>query len=132
MQRLPLDNAPPVPVALFTMKALLDTMKVTASRVSLDRRRSGFEERRRTGVGHYLTPQIIARRHPFNVSDLFRNVPGLTLESAPGGTEKRVLTRTFRDAAPTSISRDIDHGGKRPPDTGRGSFHCRQPRRSLD
>lgn len=113
------EGAAPVRVALFTMKAMLDTMRVTASRLSLDRRKSGFEERRRIGAGHYLTAENIARRHPFNVSDLFRGVPGLTLESDPGGIEKRIWMRgAFGDCEPVTYinsmymaelsARDID------------------------
>src|SRR4029077_4096228 len=35
------------------------------------------------------------------------------------GTQKRILARTFCHASPTSVARDVDHRGKRPPDAAR-------------
>jgi hypothetical protein len=72
--------APPVRVALSTLKAVLDTVRITATRLA-DRRRSGFEDRRRTGIGRYMTPDDIARRLPIVASDLFRNFPGVNVDS---------------------------------------------------
>jgi hypothetical protein len=41
--------------------------------------RTGFEERRKGGFGHFITSNDIERTHPFEVSDLFRTVPGMTV-----------------------------------------------------
>jgi hypothetical protein len=77
---------PPIRTTLPTLKAVLDTVMVTASRVS-DRLASGFATRSRTGAGRYLTPEEIARRRPIVTSDLFRNMPGLQVDrSALGDT----------------------------------------------
>jgi len=76
--RLPIDvvaGAAPVRVVLSALVAVLDTVSVNA-----DRQASGFEERRRSGVGRYLTPQDIRRRSPFFTSDLFRNMAGVKHE----------------------------------------------------
>jgi outer membrane receptor for ferrienterochelin and colicin len=70
-------------------------------------------------LGRYLTAETIARRNPYNVSDLFRNVPGLTLETEPGGIDKRIRMRgAFGECEPVTYingmymaaltSRDID------------------------
>jgi hypothetical protein len=69
----------PIRTALSTTPADLDTVKVTASRLS-DRNMIGFEDRRRRGVGRYLTAEDVARQRPFVTSDLFRFVPGLRVD----------------------------------------------------
>jgi hypothetical protein len=84
-------GAAPVRSALFTLSAMLDTVKVTASRLRFDRDRSGFEGRRRSGVGHYLTPTDIVRRGAIVTSDIFRSMPGVRVEIDPQGFEKRIM-----------------------------------------
>jgi len=71
-------DAAPVAVALSTFKAMLDTVRVTAARVA-DRHNSGFEVRRRSGIGNYLTPADIVRRGAFFTSDIFRQLRGIRL-----------------------------------------------------
>jgi hypothetical protein len=83
--------APPVRVALSTLKAVLDTVKVTAARL-VDRER-GFVERQRSGVGHYLTSSDVARRASVNTSDVFARIPGLRVEPDQTGVERRILMR---------------------------------------
>jgi hypothetical protein len=39
----------------------------------------GFEDRRRAGIGHYITRQQIEDRNPQVMSDMFRMMPGTTL-----------------------------------------------------
>lgn len=73
-------GAAPVRVVLLTLKAVLDTVRVTAAR--LTDHGSGFENRRRTiGIGRFLTREDIVRRAVQETSDLFRTVPGLRVES---------------------------------------------------
>ncbi|MGQ0712851.1 MAG: carboxypeptidase regulatory-like domain-containing protein [Gemmatimonadaceae bacterium] len=71
-------GAPPIRSTLSTLSAILDTVQVTASRVYQQYR--GFEDRRRSGAGRYITPEDIARRRPVVTSDLFRHVPGVQVE----------------------------------------------------
>ncbi|MEO5588995.1 MAG: TonB-dependent receptor [Gemmatimonadaceae bacterium] len=71
------SDAPPVKVALSTLRAVLDTVKIRAKRLSLDR--TGFSERRRTGAGRYLTVTDIARRPAITASDIFRSMPGIKI-----------------------------------------------------
>jgi hypothetical protein len=74
-----LADAPPIRVALSTFLAVLDTVRVTASRL-MDPRYTGFQDRRRTAMGRYLTAVDIARRQPRTVSELLRRIPGIRLE----------------------------------------------------
>jgi hypothetical protein len=80
----------PIRTALSTMPAALDTVKITASRLQV-RNLSGFEDRRRSGVGRYLTAEDVARQRPTFTSDLFRFVPGLRVDrNGHGETEIRM------------------------------------------
>ena len=80
-------GAPPVHVALSTLKAVLDTVRIVSDQLK-GPGRSGFDERRRyVGTGRFLTPEDVARRNPALTSDLFRTVPGITMErNIEGGT----------------------------------------------
>lgn len=73
-------GAPAVHIALSTFRAVLDTVRVTASRWR-DEHRLAFEARRRTGLGRYLTAEEIMRRAPVNASDLFRGIAGIATEA---------------------------------------------------
>jgi hypothetical protein len=73
-----IPGAPPATVSLATSKAVLDTVKVIVARAA-DRHASGFEDRRRSGAGTYLTAQQIARRGAFSTSDLFRMLRGMRI-----------------------------------------------------
>jgi hypothetical protein len=55
---------------------VLDPVLVTArANYALDK--NGFTARQRTGWGTYFTREDIARRKPYQVSDLMREVPGI-------------------------------------------------------
>jgi hypothetical protein len=60
--------------------SMLDTVKVTAARAR-DVGIAGFAERRRIGLGRFLTTEDISRRAPVVTSDLFRQVPGIRMEA---------------------------------------------------
>ncbi|MCR4340045.1 MAG: TonB-dependent receptor [Gemmatimonadaceae bacterium] len=69
-------GAPSIRTAMSTMRAVLDTVRITAAPLSENMR--GFMERRRgSGMGRYLTPADIARHRPVFTSDIFGRVPGL-------------------------------------------------------
>jgi len=73
-------GAPPVRVALSTLKAVLDTVKIVAARLK-SRDRTGFHERRRqSSAGHFITPEDIAKRQLNVTSEIFRTVPGIIME----------------------------------------------------
>jgi hypothetical protein len=82
-QRIAVDvvrDGAPVRTSLPTMKSVLDTVRVTASR--LTQRSTGFEDRRRSGFGRFLTQEDVVRRQPLVTSDLFQSVAGLRVERA--------------------------------------------------
>lgn len=77
-------GAPSVRVALSTLRAVLDTVRIMSARVR-GRDISGFIERSRSGVGRYLTEEDVVRRKPLVTSDLLRVVPGLRVDRTPLG-----------------------------------------------
>lgn len=94
-------DAAPVRVALSTFKAMLDTVRITADRIA-DRHGSGFEERRQTGMGHFLTAQDIVKRGAIDVSDVFKNLPGVRMEYDTTGSIGITMRSSFGEfCAPT-------------------------------
>ena len=53
-----IPGAPPVRIALATFRSVMDTVKVTASRL-YDRDRTGFQGRSRSGTGQYVTAEVV-------------------------------------------------------------------------
>jgi hypothetical protein len=68
------ENATPVTIELADFKSLLDTVRITSARAA-DRGLGGFESRRRSTIGRFLTPKDIERRGALFTSDLFRQMP---------------------------------------------------------
>lgn len=64
-------------------RTVLDTVKITAARY--DSSRAEFEERRRGGVGRYLTAEDLKRHNVAYTSEVFRSVPGVRLQPVSGG-----------------------------------------------
>ena len=88
-ERRPVDvvaGAPTIRIAMMTMKAVLDTIRVTA--VAITRGMLGFEERARSGPGRYITSEQLERRRPNSAEQVFQNLPGLKIG---GGTNGRTL-----------------------------------------
>lgn len=79
-------GAPSLHLSLSTLKAVLDTIRVTA-RV-YDPASNGFNERRRTGMGHYFSGKEVVARSSIFTSSVFRTVQGLRMErdTATGDT----------------------------------------------
>lgn len=92
-QRTPVDIAgevAPMRHSLVTLKSVLDTVQVSASRLT-DKNLRDFHERRRSGTGHYLTSEDIARRNLYFPADLFRSMRGLYVDSY--NVDEQVLMR---------------------------------------
>jgi hypothetical protein len=88
-------------IALPTLKAVLDTVKVRADRIA-DRHRSGFADRRKTGLGRFLTAEDIERRQPVYLSEIFRTLPGV--QQFGQGMDSQVLVRgAFGYCTPTIV-----------------------------
>ncbi len=84
-------DAAPVRVGLFNFQAMLDTVRVVASRVS-DRSEGGFARRLRIGQGRFITAEQIARRSATWTSDLFAMTPGVRIDG--GGFDRKILVRS--------------------------------------
>lgn len=105
-------SAAPIHLTLSTLKTVLDTVKILASRRVYDRDRNGFQHRRRAGLGHYLTAEDIARRRPIVTSDLFRTMSGVRLESGATALDRRILVRgNMAEWCSPSIYLDGHHVG---------------------
>lgn len=73
-----------VTVALPRHVTIMDPVLVNARRTaSLDR--IGFSRRQKSGAGYYMGPEQIARMNPIQLTDLFRQVPGLRVSYSPEG-----------------------------------------------
>ncbi len=72
------QGAPVVRTMLSTMRAVLDTVRITAQRRTRDL--TEFNDRRRSGQGQYTTADQIARLNPVTTSDLFRNMQAVHLD----------------------------------------------------
>ncbi len=96
------DSIAPLRVALATFKSVLDTMKISATR-TVDQNLVGFQERRRSSVGRFLTPRDIAVRQPFSTSEIFRAVPGLFLDRTMDAEEKVMMRGLFEDRCEPAI-----------------------------
>lgn len=101
-------GAPPIRVALSTLRAVLDTVRIVAAQVR-GRDIRGFLDRSRTGMGRYLTEEDIARRAPTVTSDLFRMVPGLQVDRTPLGDTRITMRSTFEESCIPSIFLDGHH-----------------------
>ena len=95
-------GAAPVRAALSTMKSVLDTVRVMAERMS-NRNMVEFNERRRGGLGRYLTAEDVQRRQPIVTSDLFRNMAGLRLERTDIGDTQLLMRGTFEETCVPSV-----------------------------
>ncbi len=73
-----------VTVTLPKFVNVMDPVVVNARRnASLDR--VGFARRQKSGMGHYITPEQVARMKPLRMTDLLRQVPGLRVQYSPEG-----------------------------------------------
>jgi hypothetical protein len=65
-------------LALRRVVTALDTMIVAARAIT--RRLSEFEDRRRAGIGYFITADDIERRNAVYVADIIRTVPSVAIE----------------------------------------------------
>lgn len=79
--RAPID----VVVTLWPKVNIMDPVLVTA-RSNFALEKSGFNTRKRGGAGHFFTREDIDRRKPNYISDMLKNLPGVSVRSGRGGT----------------------------------------------
>ena len=97
-----IDGAGPLLLTLSNAKQFLDTVLIT-SRQTGDPLRSGFLDRRRVGLGRYVTEEEIARFRPIYVTDILRRMPGLYLEREAGNEISILMRGTFTDRCTPSF-----------------------------
>ena len=113
-ERFPVDvvaNAPPIHVAMNTMRAVLDTITIRAVRGRL----RGFEERRRAGLGRFIGPLDLMRFPGRQISDILRTQPGVRLMRNPDGSTDVYIrsamcpAELYIDGAYMFSTSDLDH-----------------------
>jgi TonB family protein len=85
----------PLEVKLSRLAVSL-TPVVISGRADLTGWRAGFYQRRDIGSGHFFTAEDIEKRNPSQMSDMFRMIPGVTIQPNPFGMIKSQLR--FRGA----------------------------------
>jgi len=87
---LPAGSRTLVTVELAAQALALDPIVVSTTRRGADM--GGFEQRRRTGLGHFITRTEVEERHPVHVSDLLSPLAGVQVTPAPArfGSEVRM------------------------------------------
>jgi hypothetical protein len=69
-------HVPVVNLQLEKFVVVLEAMRTVAKRASGALAHKEFESRRKSGRGIYITPEMLAARNPFQLSDLLRDLPG--------------------------------------------------------
>ncbi len=83
-------ESPPLRISLTTLRAVLDTIKITAPRF-MDY--THFEERRRKATGRYITARDIQAANVMTTSEIFRSLPGVQFNFDSTYIEKRMFVR---------------------------------------
>src|SRR5678815_3956620 len=104
-----LEGAPRVRIGLATLQSVLDTVRVSATRLT-SRDRSGFIERVRTGAGRYITAGQIAKRPATFASDLFRTISGLKIGFASDTLSSDMIIAVSPDDMRTTDRRILMRG----------------------
>jgi hypothetical protein len=76
-----LEGAIRLNLVLPEMAQLLDTVRSTARRTGAASLRDEFDQRAFRGTGQYITEDMIAKRHPWQTTDLLRYVHGFVFKS---------------------------------------------------
>jgi len=73
-----------VTIKLPKFVAIMDPVLVTARRsAALDK--VGFNQRKKSGFGYYIGPERLQNMHPNYLTDILRQVPGLSVSLSPKG-----------------------------------------------
>ena len=89
----------PLDVTLSRLAVSLTPVVVTG-RAELTGWRAGFSQQRNVGSGHFFTSEDIDRRNPSNMSDMFRMIPGVTVQPSMGMIRNQLRFRGNRNCAP--------------------------------
>ncbi len=89
-----------VPILLSNVSVpALDTVRIVAGKLS-SRRFDGFEQRRRTGIGSYITAEEVERLHPYQLTSLLQVRPGISIRD-DGGDQLVMMRGMFGSCSPT-------------------------------
>lgn len=66
-------------VVLESFRTMLDTIRVTTTRLYTSPQQAEFERRKRFGFGYFMDEDAIEKRNPMFMADLFRMTPGITI-----------------------------------------------------
>jgi hypothetical protein len=88
----------------------LDTIRVIGS-VDMTLSRTGFDARRKSGSGHFIDRDAIARRNPMFITDMIAHISGVTVNTAFGG--HYVLMKTSGEYCMPDLFIDgVRHSGR--------------------
>lgn len=87
----------PVEVTLSRLNVSLTPVVITG-RSDLRGWREGFYHRKSIGMGHYFTAADVEKRNPSQLSDMFRNLPGVTVVPSRGSIRNQIRLRSKRCA----------------------------------
>ena len=122
-------GTPTVRVTMSKAAAVLDSVRVVASRRQYGDRFREFDERKRLGMGQYVTDADIARRHPFLTTDVLRQMSGFAVVTGKDGAQTLTANRgviTYRGLLPGGgdVTSGAPEGG--PMLSGPGGRACPQ------
>ena len=86
-----IEGAAPVQIAMVTLRSVLDTVKVRATRGGSGKLLEFLSRKKSSGAGRFITSEDIAARNPIYTTDLFRSMPGIML--LRDGTGDEVLVQ---------------------------------------
>ena len=89
----------PLDVTLSRLAVALSPVMVTA-RTELTGWRAEFARRRTAGMGHFFTREDIDKRNPGQMTDMFRVIPGVTIQPSSGIIRNQIRFRGKRGCAP--------------------------------
>lgn len=103
-----------IEIRLRRLPVHLDSVVTTAPHGS---RVPGFDDRRRTGHGYFISREDIEREQPHATTDLLRHVPGIRLVPVSGGYHVRSTRASSARDCPLSayingmpVTNEISHG----------------------
>ena len=89
----------PLDIMLTRVTVTLTPVVVTG-RAVLTGWRAGFYQRKDVGSGHFFTREDIDKRNPGSMSDMFRMIPGVTVQPSRGMIRNQLRFRGSRGCAP--------------------------------
>jgi hypothetical protein len=102
-----------VRVTMSKVAAVLDSVRVTAIRRQYSDRFREFDERKRLGLGQYVTDAEIEHRRPFLTTDVLRQMSGFAVVAGRDGSQILAANRgvfTYRGLLDKTTSSEPENG----------------------